>query len=44
MCKNRLSVKTAVHFFFCVKASVRKSFCCVKTALGKVSACQNVGL
>ena len=25
------------------KVSVRKSFCCVKTVLGKVSACKNFG-
>ena len=42
LCKNHLPIIIAVHLKNqSVKASVRKSFCCVKTVLGKVSACKN---
>ena len=41
LCKNHLPIIIAVHLKNqSVKASVRKSFCCVKTVLGKVSACK----
>ena len=42
------SVKIVVHWLhqknLSVKASVRKSFCCVKTVQGKVSACKKNGV
>ena len=45
LCKNNLPVKTTVHLKnLPVKASVWKSFCCVKTVLGKVSACKGFGV
>ena len=40
-----MSAIIVVHFKkLSVKDSVRKSFCCVKTVLGKVSACNKIGV